>query len=648
MPDNQSQAYQLKSIRYRNTPTKILLQNENGPCPLLAAANALLLRGVITLDPVCVRTGVASTDDVVNMLANRALTAGGGGGNNGQEAKSQTMVAGNNDRSSHHEYHVNEVLSLLPNLQHGMDVNPKFASGPTGVEYTNNLAAFDLLGVELVHGWLLDPQDVETASVVESRTYNELIETVIHGNEARDAVQKLEADLMEKQQLLEEIEALSHSCKGKEVGEDDNEVVKAGENSEQAGDSEAQQIPDDEAMPGGRDGKEGGNDNVEQTICKNYEIPGDASTVQNSENATTTDEQTAIDSDVIPGIEESKEGNKPEIPNAIVGAGEEANGESNNEIPEQCSGDLLEGGSSCSKLEETDQSDATNAAPSEKTPAEVTDQSGLRKEILEMRDKMSDLSLQISKSEVANAFLSSSGHQLTYHGLEQLHNHLGNDVLCVFFRNNHFATLTKHDGVLYLLATDLGYANTPEIVWEKLDNIDGATDYVNEFFAKPKPRTELTPASGPTIAPELLLAQRSQAESDFQLALAMSKGAATPGRIDDDEGKLIEAAKELSLKTYNGDDGATIAVDNTNIGTNNASTSSNNGNSRIDSDMEVAMAYQRAQQQSEHESEQLARQLQELEYARQRPAQGNTRRRPARAAAPSAQSSAASSNCIIS
>ena len=51
---------------------------------------------------------------------------------------------------------MNEVLGLLPSLQRGMDVNPKFNAGVTGVEYTKNLAAFDLLGVELVHGWLLD------------------------------------------------------------------------------------------------------------------------------------------------------------------------------------------------------------------------------------------------------------------------------------------------------------------------------------------------------------------------------------------------------------------------------------------------------------------------------------------------------------
>ena len=211
-----------------------------------------------------------------------------------------------------------------------------------------------------------------------------------------------------------------------------------------------------------------------------------------------------------------------------------------------------ENGDSPSKGEIRDgtpaESDKTTNAREPRTRALTEDEMAvLGKEILDIRGKISDLSLQITRAAVANAFLTSSGHQLTYHGLARLHEHMGDGAISVFFRNNHFATLTKHDGVLYLLATDLGYANTPEIVWEKLDNIDGDTEYANEFFARPAPREELKPAPGPTIAPELLLAQRGQAETDYQLALAMSQGKA-PGSMDDDEGRLMEAAKELSLK----------------------------------------------------------------------------------------------------
>ena len=62
-------------VSLQDTEKHILLQNENGPCPLLAAANALLLKGVIKIPPACIRNGVASIDDVVNMLADRALSA---------------------------------------------------------------------------------------------------------------------------------------------------------------------------------------------------------------------------------------------------------------------------------------------------------------------------------------------------------------------------------------------------------------------------------------------------------------------------------------------------------------------------------------------------------------------------------------------
>ena len=534
---------------------------------MLAAANALLLRGVITLDPVCVRTGVASTDDVVNMLANRALTAG---------------------KREGHEYHLNEVLGLLPNLQHGMDVNPKFTFGPTGVEYTTNLAAFDLLGVELLHGWLLDPQDLETVSVVENKTYNELIETLVHGNEAREAMPKLDAQLSEKEKMVYDKNIKSGDQNAENIQEPENTV---GTDASDEGDN---------PINVNGEHREDGDNNVFPDRKDRTSRDQNAENIQEPENIDDTD------------------------------ASEEETNQSNGTEEQYRDKE----GSSTNPDEENSETNDPNSPP--KT-TEAND--SLQKEVVNIAAKISELSLQIARSEVANAFLSSSGHQLTYHGLEQLHKHMGDDALCAFFRNNHFATLTKHDGILYLLVTDLGYANTPEIVWEKLDNIDGDTEYANEFFKKPTPRGELKPATGPTIAPELLLAQRSQAESDYQLALAMSKGAATSQRMDDDEGKLIEAAKELSLKSYNGDKDAEV-----NLGE-RSNTTSTGGKSKIDSDLEVAMEYQRAQQQSEHESEQLARQLQELEYTRQRPAANLTR--PARPAS-TAKAASASSNCVVS
>mmetsp|Transcript_15687 Transcript_15687/g.32781 ORF Transcript_15687/g.32781 Transcript_15687/m.32781 type:complete len:533 (-) Transcript_15687:151-1749(-) len=531
-------AYQIKSIRYRNEPRKILLQNENGPCPLLAAANALLLRGVITLPPECVRNGVASTDDIVNILADRAITLQ----QNNKTIVSHSDVDGNDH--SHHEFHLNEVLGLLPNLQHGMDVNIKFTTGPSGVEYTKNLAAFDLLGVELVHGWLLDPQDVETLSVIGNKSYNELIELVILGNEAKDAVTKLEEQIEVREKLLS-----GSNLEGVEGSQIDGQTTKTGS------------ATGDDASP-----KVGNGDAVSTELTQT-------------------------------GMKAEDAGNQP------------------SESASAISQNLLQPKS-----------------------LSVEEKDNLLKEIIAIKEEISDLSAKISQSEVVNSFFATTSHQLTYHGLHELHNYVKQDTIGVFFRNNHFCTITNHDGILYLLVTDLGYSNVPEIVWEKIDAIDGDTELFNEFFKMPQPREELKAADRPTISPELLLAQRNQAESDYQLALAMSRGQA-PTNMDDDEGRLIDAATELSLRSYHGDPDAALKVEQ----------GRDDRDPQIDADHQLALAWEREQQQSEHESEQLARQLQELEYARQRPGRsppgegGRSER-----VLPAPKSASASSNCTIS
>ena len=207
------QAYRLKSVRYLGASRWILLQNENGPCPLLAAANALLLRGEATLDPACLRSGVASADDVVNVLADIAAA-------NASSPSPSSPSPSSSHSSPEHEHRLDGALRLLPLLRRGMDVNPAFGRGPTGVERTAGTDALDLLGVELVHGWLLDPQDAETSYVVSSggTTYNELVEIVVAGAEARGAMAELEGRLRE----LEERGIMSSG--GEDDDDDDDDV----------------------------------------------------------------------------------------------------------------------------------------------------------------------------------------------------------------------------------------------------------------------------------------------------------------------------------------------------------------------------------------------------------------------------------------
>ncbi|QQP36533.1 YPL191C, partial [Caligus rogercresseyi] len=79
-------------------------------------------------------------------------------------------------------------------------------------------------------------------------------------------------------------------------------------------------------------------------------------------------------------------------------------------------------------------------------------------------------------------FLEASASQLTYHGLCELTAALEEGEIGVFFRNNHFSTLTKAKGRLYLLVTDQGFLKEASVVWETLDSVDGDITFVDEGF----------------------------------------------------------------------------------------------------------------------------------------------------------------------
>ncbi|EGG14548.1 DUF544 family protein [Cavenderia fasciculata] len=73
-------------------------------------------------------------------------------------------------------------------------------------------------------------------------------------------------------------------------------------------------------------------------------------------------------------------------------------------------------------------------------------------------------------------------HQLTDYGLELIRSNLQDDELCVFFRNNHFATMTKHEGNLHILVSDVGYETERAIVWEKIVSIGGENLFLSGDF----------------------------------------------------------------------------------------------------------------------------------------------------------------------
>lgn len=83
-----------------------------------------------------------------------------------------------------YRHNLDTALSILPNLKSGLDVNVKF-DNIHGFESTAELAMFDLFNVNLVHGWVADPQDTETFDVIVNKcgTYNHTVELIVQADE---------------------------------------------------------------------------------------------------------------------------------------------------------------------------------------------------------------------------------------------------------------------------------------------------------------------------------------------------------------------------------------------------------------------------------------------------------------------------------
>ena len=208
--------YRAKRIDFLGRIVHVCTQNENGPCPLLALANVLLLRNAIQMRDFATTTSTSSSGgeesssspqlysshEVIATLATRILDS------NVSEKTGeayQGFQLGENARErmyENNEKNIETALSVLPSLVNGLDVNVQFIDSEA-FEYTANLCVFDALDVSLYHGWVVDAKfDVATGHVVSRLSYNQLVERLI---ELRDLEQEQEMIEEEKKKIEEEL-----------------------------------------------------------------------------------------------------------------------------------------------------------------------------------------------------------------------------------------------------------------------------------------------------------------------------------------------------------------------------------------------------------------------------------------------------------
>jgi hypothetical protein len=145
-----NQDFLTKNTTFDGKPVSFCLQSHDGPCPLLAMANVLLLRQKLRIKPGSDRL---TTKHVLTVIG---------------DAITSHLGASQSDD-------LELCLDELRQLQFGLQVNCGFRSC-VAFERTTGFRVFDLLGVKVLHGWL--PEDPESVSVLESMTYNEAAELV--------------------------------------------------------------------------------------------------------------------------------------------------------------------------------------------------------------------------------------------------------------------------------------------------------------------------------------------------------------------------------------------------------------------------------------------------------------------------------------
>ncbi|XP_074591567.1 uncharacterized protein LOC141847424 isoform X1 [Curcuma longa] len=623
--DAEETLYKTKVVHFLGRETPIVLQNDNGPCPLLAICNVLLLRNNISLS---LDASEVSLQKLLSLVAERLIDS-----NSNVQDKGDEYV--NNQQQN-----ISDAIDLLPRLATGIDVNLHFRK-IDDFEFTRECAIFDLLDIGLYHGWIVDPQDVDTAAAIGSKSYNTLVAELVAFEARRceaDNEGKEEGDCVDFVASTTATLGVPSPSLSRGRSFDDHWVSNPGEQPRSNGNIQEEEElmkalnlpraevsePSSASMPG-LDGKVDiqistsqahadalgiqatdaphtiqqlrGTDDIqeEEKLMKalnlskaevselssvsmsglngkeHIQIPTSEACVDSSvveatdvhhetnqsvsqgcneslglkENMSSEDgplianETTEIHSDSLLFNEATEIHRKEEAPEGPLvyerySKSEEIGTAMPDQAPNVESSSLVSSDRCCSYQDLINVS--VNGPGSLSTDAPSSLQSSNGKELSEFSEISASsiqehepiyegeetifelgilsyanrepvyegeivLAEQAEKKEDCHTvntrdvvdhkqwqlmknFLEHNASQLTIYGLFCLQEDLKERELCVFFRNNHFSTMFKFNGELYLLATDQGYMNQPDLVWEKLNEVNGDTVFMTGYFTE--------------------------------------------------------------------------------------------------------------------------------------------------------------------
>ncbi|KAI5480015.1 hypothetical protein MNV49_001980 [Pseudohyphozyma bogoriensis] len=145
---------------------RVICQNLNGPCSLIAVCNVLILRGDVSIAPP--NRPSVSYSYLSALLADYLLRL--------------TAALPYSEPLD-----IEAVLSILPSTRYGLNLNPRFG-GVDGFRSDSSasgeLTLFQVTKVPLVHGWVVDPQEGETWDLMVEKVgdFDSAMEHIVAGD----------------------------------------------------------------------------------------------------------------------------------------------------------------------------------------------------------------------------------------------------------------------------------------------------------------------------------------------------------------------------------------------------------------------------------------------------------------------------------
>ncbi|KAI3936353.1 hypothetical protein MKW92_036282 [Papaver armeniacum] len=400
------QIFKTKLVDYDGFQVRIVAQDTNGPCPLIAVCNVLLLKQKFHLVSLTVSADTL-LQHVADQLSRLFLTLL-------FSMQGAASLAGDRNQD------LSQALEALPRFRTGIDVNFRFDKIDGFVDMPE-LAIFRLLKIPLYHGWMVDPQDSDTAKAFGSKPYNRIIKQV--------------ADFRARNAGGEEKNVLLEDGGFHQKGKGDLEEQEALDEALALSSKQSLLSPNESMVPG-------------TTISRASAHSVDHGLVNNTGSGIQQELSLSQDSSALSSF---------------------------------YAGMLsLRGSQEAQHICMQDESGMDVRGPVDEREVVVAKQVERGCE----NDSDMDLSPFIirAKGLLIDAFLENNKNQLTIYGLFALQEGLADGELCVFFCSNHFNTMTKYKNELYVLVTDQGYVSQPDLVWGKLNEVNGDTVFVTGDF----------------------------------------------------------------------------------------------------------------------------------------------------------------------